>query len=141
MLKQSSASGEGGDIRSGHLLLLNKPTIYSRLRTGTGGGTRLPPKKTIQMLCTLHHILKKMEIKFSGWRKDIRSVYLQGPQRCRLLQSYTHWLTAFECPQLILKLRILLLLQPHFWVPCVTTHTEKGREELVLFPEATGKGH
>lgn len=110
MFKQSSASGEGGDIRSGHLVLLNKPTIYSRLRTGTGGGKRLPHKKTIQMLCTLHLICKKMEITFSVWRKDIKSVYLQGPQRCRLLQSSTHWLTAFEFPELILKLSTLLLL-------------------------------
>lgn len=39
---------------------------------GTGGGERLPPKKTIQMLCTLHHICKKMEITFSVWRKDIK---------------------------------------------------------------------
>lgn len=72
MFKQSSASGERGDLLSGHLVLLNKPTIDSRLRTGTGGGKRLPPKKTIQVLCTLHHICKKMEITFSVWRKDIK---------------------------------------------------------------------
>lgn len=80
VFKQSSASGEGGDIRCGHLVPLNKPTIDSRLRTGTGGARRLPPKKTIQMLCTLHHICKKMEITFSVWRKDTE-VFIYKPLR------------------------------------------------------------
>lgn len=34
----------------GHLVPLNKPTIDSRLRTGTGGAKRLPPKKTVQIV-------------------------------------------------------------------------------------------
>lgn len=107
MFKQSSASGERGDIHSGHLVLLNKPTIDNRLRTGTGGGKRLPPKKTIQMLCTLHHICKKMEMTFSVRRQDIKVfIYkaLRGVGSCEV----TLWLTAFESPELILKYPIIV---------------------------------
>lgn len=106
MSEQSSASGKGGGIHSGHLVLLNSSAIYSTLRTSTIDGTWLPHnKKATQMLYTLHHTCKKVKSKWkkllSVWRKCIKSVYLQGLWWCGLLWTYTHWLLATEFPGIV----------------------------------------
>lgn len=45
MFEQSSASGKGGGIRSGHLVLLNNAAIYSTLRTSAVDGKWLPQQE------------------------------------------------------------------------------------------------
>lgn len=132
MSEQSSASRKGG-----HLVLLNSPAIYSTLRTGTVDGKRLPHnKKPTQMLCTWHHTCKKVKSKWkkllSIWRKCIRTVYLQGLWWGGLLWTYPRWLPAIEFPVIVTATLLEILHCP--------THTEKGREGLLLFPEDTDIG-